>query len=417
MKNYFFLFASLAFVCSCSSLAKKKKTGILTSEPIKHESGFLHNRISDFMNSNLVNRGFNGSILVAQNDTIIYEKYVGTVHLGKKDSINETTSIQLASTGKTITAVAILQMVQDGKISLEDTLGKFFQGFPYPGITIKMLLSHQSGLPNYLYFITDEIWDKTQNVTNRDVLELLFSRKPNLYFKPGSRFGYSNTNFVLLALIIEKISGKKFPEYMKEQFFEPLNMKHTYVFTQSDSAAATPSFTEKNQLWRNDFLDLTYGDKNIYSSPEDLFCWSHALFNYKIIDPVLLDSAFTPQQFGLASQSKEIKRAHFYGLGFRIFISPAGKKVIYHFGRWHGFNAAFARLPDEKITIIILGNKFNRSIYYTAWKAYNLFGNYIAEPGQEDEDLNEPVPAKKSKIVSSSKKKPGPKSHQIKKRR
>ncbi len=369
------------------------------------------------MQDKLLTKGFNGSILIAQNDTIVYEKYFGKIDLRKKDSINENTALHLASTGKTLTAVAILQMIQDGKLSLEDSLQKFFPEFPYSGITVRMLLSHHSGLPNYLYFITDSIWDKTKKVTNQDVLDILYSKQPKAYFTPGSRYGYSNTNFVLLALIIEKLSGEKYPEYMKEHFFEPLQMDHTYVFTPGDSATATPSFNYNNRLWQNDFLEWTYGDKNIYSTPRDLFRWSEALFNGKLINPSLLDSAFTPQQFGSQQKSKRIVSIHNYGLGFRLLFAPNGKKVIYHFGRWHGFNAAFARLEDEKVTIIILGNRFTKMIYYAARLSYDLFGDYFAEPDHEEEDLDDQDQAKQTKTVPVHKSKTVRKRLQVKKQR
>ncbi len=388
MKNHFIILISLlTIVCSCND-PLSKKTGRKPADPIiELHSGPLHDKISDFMNDKLLTKGFNGSILIAQNDTIVYEKYFGKIDLRKKDSITGNTALHLASTSKTLTAAAILQLVQDGKLSLEDSLQKFFPGFPYSGITVRMLLSHHSGLPNYLYFIADSIWDKTKNVTNKDVLDLLYSKQPKAYFPPGYKYGYSNTNFVLLALIIEKLSGEKYPEYMKEHFFEPLHMDDTYVFMPGDSATATPSFNYNNRLWQNDFLEWTYGDKNIYSTPRDLFRWSQALFNGKLIRHSLLDSAFTPQEFEAQPRSKFISPLHKYGLGFRLLFAPSGKKVIYHFGRWHGFNAAFARLPDEKITIIILGNRFNKMIYYAARLAYDLFGDYFAEPDHDEEDL------------------------------
>ncbi|MBS1931770.1 MAG: beta-lactamase family protein [Bacteroidetes bacterium] len=397
MKNQFVFISLLTIVCSCTNALSEKKVSKAEVPIIKQETGLLFNKISAFMNEELLTKGFNGSILVAHNDTVVYENYFGKVDLRKNDPITENTAIHLASTGKTLTAVAVLQMIQDGKLSLEDSLGKFFPGFPYTGITVRMLLSHHSGLPNYLYFIDDSMWDKTKNVTNQDVLDLLFSHKPNAYFSPGAKYGYSNTNFVLLALIIEKLSGEKYPEYMKEHFFNPLGMYNTFVFTSNDSANATPSFNYNNHIWQPDFLDRTYGDKNIYSTPLDLFRWSRALFSGKLLNTSVLDSAFTPQQFATKKNLKNITPMHQYGLGFRLLFTPNGKKIIYHFGRWHGFNAAFARLEDEKVTIIILGNRFNKMIYYAARMSYNLFGNYFADPDHEIEDNNEPDQAKHSK--------------------
>lgn len=321
------------------------------------------------MDTLLFRSGFNGSILVAKEGEVIYEKYQGLVHLQKKDSLTDSTALHLASSSKPFTAIAILRMVQENKLALDDSLQKFFPGFPYTGITVKMLLNHRSGLPNYVYFIANSKWDKNKNVTNRDVLDFMMAQKPKISFTAGTRFSYSNTNYVLLALLIEQVSGKSFPVFMKEKFFEPLQMKHTYFFTHADSARSAPSFNYNGNFWKNDFLDITCGDKNLYSTPRDMLIWDRALESGQLISRPLLDSAYTPYSF-------EKPSVHNYGLGFRLLLLPNGKKVVYHFGRWHGFNAAYSKLPDEKVTIIILGNKFNRTVYTAAIKTYSLFGDY-----------------------------------------
>ena len=241
-------------------------------------------------------------------------------------------------------------------------------------------MNHRSGLPNYIYFLDADKTYKNEYVTNTDVLDYLVTKKPNRSFRPDSRFSYSNTNFVLLALIIEKVSGKPFGDFMKEKIFDPLQMKDTYVYSLADTATAVPSFNYNNSHWQNDKMEGTVGDKNIYSTPRDLLKWDQALYTEQFLRKTLLDSAFTPY-------SLERPSIHNYGLGWRMLLIPNGKKVIYHFGRWHGFNAAFARLIDEKVTIIILGNKFNRSIYSTASKAYDIFGDYDQRRiGGDDEE-------------------------------
>jgi CubicO group peptidase (beta-lactamase class C family) len=132
---------------------------------------------------------------------------------------------------------------------------------------------------------------------------------------------------------------------------------------------ATPSFTNRGIYWEYDFLDATYGDKNVYTTPQDLLKWDQALYTDQVISKPLLDSAFSGYSF-------EKPSVHNYGLGWRLQLLPNGKKVVYHFGKWHGSNAAFARLMDEKTTIIILGNKFNRAIYDAAHLCYDIFGDY-----------------------------------------
>jgi CubicO group peptidase (beta-lactamase class C family) len=172
---------------------------------------------------------------------------------------------------------------------------------------------------------------------------------------------------------------------MQQKFFGPLGMKHTYIFTMKDSLTATQSYSPNGTLWHYDCLEGTYGDKNLYTTPEDLLKWDQAFYTEQLINKRLQDSAFTPY-------SLERPSMHNYGLGWRLLMIPNGKKVIYHNGRWHGFNAAFARLTDEKVTIIILGNKYNSKIYTAARDAYDIFGDYRQTHDRDDEetDTNEP---------------------------
>ena len=385
---YLILFINLFYGCNNSTADKKSKDDSLlfyTPTPGKidqQESRLYYNKLSAFFDSSLLKTGFNGGIIVAKNGNIIYEKYAGRIDFRKNDTLTDSTSMHIASTSKTFTSIAVLRLVQENKLSLDDTLNKFFPEFPYSGITIKMLLSHRSGLPNYLYFMSNSKWDKKKFATNEDMLQMLYADKPNKVFSPNSRFSYCNTNFVLLAMIIEKVTGKTYPEYMQQHFFGPLQMKHTYVFTLKDTLTATPSFNYNGNYWDFDFLDGTYGDKNIYSTPQDLLKWDQALYTDQIISGAMKDSAFAPHSF-------ENPSVHNYGLGWRLQLLPNGKKVVYHFGKWHGFNAAFARLMDEKVTIIILGNKFTRNIYNAAHLCYDIFGDYKQGHGGNDEETTD----------------------------
>jgi CubicO group peptidase (beta-lactamase class C family) len=175
---------------------------------------------------------------------------------------------------------------------------------------------------------------------------------------------------------------------MRQKFFEPLHMNRTYVCTLDCIDEAVKSFKNNGRVWDNDNLEGTYGDKNIYSTPRNLLKWDQALYTEQLVNQTLLDSAFAPY-------SNERPSVHNYGLGFRMLLLPNGKKVIYHFGRWHGFNAAFARLTDEKATVIILGNKYNSNIYKSARLAYDLFGNYLQSGDDEDEETTAVVHTKK----------------------
>lgn len=311
---------------------------------------------SAFYDSTLEQTGFNGSILIAKGGEIIFEKYAGTIHLGKTDSIHAATPFHIASTTKTFTAMAVLKLAEAGKLTLNDSIQQYFPTFPYHGMTIKMLLSQRSGLPNYAYFLEKIKWDENIKVSNADILNTLIQYKPDLANLMNKRFNYSNTNFVLLALIIEKVSGMSYAEYLNKTFFIPLKMNHTYVFKWSDSATATPSYTWNGVQEKFTYLDITYGDKNIYSTVADLLKWDQALYNTSFFKQSTLDSAFQPYSF-------EKPGIHNYGLGWRMYTLPSNKKILYHNGWWHGSNATFYRAISDSLTIIIIGNKFNRNIY------------------------------------------------------
>jgi len=390
-----FLFFVVILSCNQTSRNKKLADDSLQYYPPtpqkldKEEFRHYYRLISSFFDTTLLDKGFNGGILIAKNGNVIFEKYSGLVDLRKKgDSITSTTPMHIASTSKTFTATAILRMVQENKLSLNDSLEKFFPGFPYHGITVRMLITHRSGLPNYLYFMSNNKWGMDekgrwthQYATNQDVLKMMYDKRPDPTGSPDGRFTYCNTNFVLLAMIVEKISGMTFPDFMRQHFFEPLLMKNTFVFTLKDTLTATPSFTPNGTYWNYDFLDATYGDKNIYTTPQDLLKWDQALYSGQVIGQPLLDSAF-------AGYSFEKPSVHNYGMGWRLQLLPNGKKIVYHFGKWHGSNAAFARLMDEKATIIIIGNKFNRAIYNSAHICYDIFGDYLQQKVTDPDEID-----------------------------
>lgn len=393
MRSVFALVFFIPFFFSCKQSnnheVESNEAEEVLEEPIiseklsSKEINDYKNKLTNLFDSNLMNRNFNGGVIVAKGGNILYENYTGFINPLKKDQpITDTTSFHLASTSKPFTGVAVLKLIQQGKIHLNDDVALYLPGFPYAKVTIKDLLSHRSGLPNYLYFMEDkQKWPAGRMVSNNDVLSFLIQYQPALNYKPGTRFNYCNTNYVLLALIIEKLTGKTYPDYLKEAIFKPLGMKHSFVYTPADSGKVVVSYRPSGALWEHDIFDNTYGDKNIYSTPRDMVKWDAALYDNNFISHTLLDSAYQPL-------SNERPSIHNYGLGWRLLNLKNGKKVIYHNGKWHGFTPAFARLCDEKAVIVILGNKMNSSIYGAAKLAYNVFGDYMQNEPAVDEDVS-----------------------------
>jgi CubicO group peptidase (beta-lactamase class C family) len=360
----------------------------------KAEFRYYYNIFKNHFEKELFARGFSGQLLIAKNGTVVFEKTMGFADMRTKDTLTENTPMHIASVGKTFTSMAILHLKETGSLQLDDTLGKFFPGFPYQGITIQMLLSHRSGLPNYLHYLS-KIKDQDTCYSNEDVLNSLYTLHPNLEHRAGTRFSYSNTNFVLLAMIVEKLTGESFPAYMKKTFFDPLQMKNTFIYAKQDTLTPTPSFEWNGRYWQPDPFDCTYGDKNLYTTSHDLLKWDQALSNGQFFKKETLDTAFTPY-------SNERKSIHNYGLGWRMMIFPSGKKFIYHNGRWHGSNAVFVRFIDENATMIIIGNKYSSHIYSSAMKAYNLFGNYL--PGYQKPDDDDDTDDAENVVVENTKK-------------
>lgn len=322
----------------------------------------LQQQVTAWYDSLLGKSNFNGSVLVAKNGNIIYTRYNGTAHLPGNDTINNETPFHIASVSKTLTAMATLKLWEAGKFQLDDPFQKYFPDFNYPDITIRSLLNHRSGLPNYVYFMEELGWNKKQYIHNADVLNYLITRKAELknIGRPNTYFSYCNTNYALLALLIEKMSGQSFPEYMKSSLFEPIGMTHSFIFQQSDSGKVPLSYDWKGQLIPMNFLDLVYGDKNMYSTTEDLLKWDRALKPGVLLKAATLEEAYKPY-------SNEKAGVRNYGLGWRLNVYPDGYKVVYHNGWWHGNNASFIRMIPEDITIIVLGNRFNKSIYKTKY--------------------------------------------------
>ena len=338
-------------------------------------------------NSLLGNAGFNGAILIAKNGEIIFEDYKGVINYKTKEPITANSQFHIASVSKTFTAMAVLRLMEQGKINLDADVKTYLSAFPYNNVTIKNLLSHRSGLPNYVHLMegnsTESFRKKNKRgkwvtysrvvknnnikaglVTNKDMLQFLIDKHPAIESLPNRRFQYCNTNFALLALIVEKITGLDFPTYMKDSVFTPLGMNNTYVFSIKDTAHYTPSYKYNFVPYGIEKLDCVYGDKNVYSTPRDMLVWDKTLYTNKFI---------TQQTYQLACTacSNERSGTHNYGLGWRLFTYPT-YTIPYHNGWWHGNNAVFTRLVKDTATIIVLGNRYNPRIY-KAKELANIF--------------------------------------------
>lgn len=334
--------------------------------------------VENFYNKYFANSGYSGSFLVAKNGYILYENYEGYSSFEKKEKIDATSSLHIASISKVITSVAILKLVDENKINLDDKVTQYLPSFPYQKTTIRTLLNHRSGLPNYARFevLLGKKWNRKNILTNEGVLQLLSKHKFPLVFKHDSHFSYCNTNYVMLALIIEKVTNSKYEEALKKMIFEPLSMENSFVFkypTDKDKVSQSYKSNYLNYGW--DQYDALYGDKNIYSTPRDLLKLDLALYSDEFLSKSLKELAFK----GYSYEKKGVKN---YGLGIRLREWETGEKIHYHNGWWHGNTSSYVSLKKDTITIIALSNKYSKKPYQIM-KISGLMGEYPIEIDKE----------------------------------
>ncbi|HEY0667041.1 MAG TPA: serine hydrolase domain-containing protein [Sphingobacteriaceae bacterium] len=338
-------------------------------------------RIDEFMKRLHRNRGFNGNVLVAKKGKIIYQNAIGWADYLHRDSLKINSKFELASVSKPITSTAVLLLVEQGKLRLDQDVREFFPNFPYEGITVKLLLTHRSGMMNYVYFV-DGLWkkqkkDERKGITNMDVMNLIAENKPARYSAPDVRFHYNNSNYMVLAAIIEKVTGKSYADFLQENIFKPIGMKNTAVYSKAvyDKIPVDVVGHDRGS-WRysvvQNFLDGPVGDKGVYSTVQDLFLFDRALRDGRLLKKETLDSAYTPHN--------KMERGHFnYGYGWRLFID-GDHKVAYHTGWWHGFRHIYLRDLNKDITIVLLTNLSNGSLHQLD-ELYKMVGMPVVRRG------------------------------------
>jgi CubicO group peptidase (beta-lactamase class C family) len=304
--------------------------------------------------------GFNGTVLYAEKGRIILQKAYGYQNVRrKKDSIVTSDAFQLASVSKMFTAMSIMILKDDGKLSYDDDIRKYLPSLPYEGVTIRMLLTHRSGLPRYMSVAHENWTNKKIPMDNDDMLGLFVEYKPDLYFKPNNGFHYCNTNYAMLANIVESVSEMTFDNFVEARIFKPLGMNNSFVYNmRGDSAVplyieeGVPGYYHKGWRWRkmtNEYLNGVMGDKNIYTSVEDLYKYDRAMDSFTLLPDSIISEAF---ELGSPSYWK---RKNNYGFGWRI--KEDRDSTVFHFGWWKGFRTFYLRDMKYQKTLIVLTNK------------------------------------------------------------
>ncbi|MEP6682162.1 MAG: serine hydrolase domain-containing protein [Parafilimonas sp.] len=320
--------------------------GFLTAHA---QADSMSQKLNEYLTSANKFDKFNGNALIVQHGKILLQKSYGYKNFAAQVLNDSNTIFQIGSITKQFTATVILKLQEEGKLSVNDKLSKYFPDFKHADeITIEDLLTHTSGIYNYTADIDEEDSDITCNpIANQLVLDLMF--KHDLDFKPGTQFSYDNSGYYLLGLIIEKVSGKSYEQNVRDIIFTPLQMTHSlFDFKHSEDTNIATGYQTINDTiqkeasaWRWDST-VSYAAGAIWSTSNDIYKWAQAVANKKILSAESWKAALTPH-------------LEHYGYGF--FIDTLyGKKAIAHGGGIPGFISYLCYFPDEDVTIILLNN-------------------------------------------------------------
>ncbi len=328
--------------------------------------------VDSYFSKLIVEENFNGMFLVAKNGKIIYERYMGVANEETGEQFRYDTPMHVASISKVITATMVLRLVDQKKLKLDDPLNKYITDFPYPEISVRMCLNHRTGLPYYGYY-PDSLIPKGKLLTNQGVLELLKAHHYPLYFPANTQFSYCNTNYAMLALLIEKITKKPFPQVIQEEIFDPLRMTHSYIKTDTILPANfARSYDSRGNFERWNEFDGIYGDKNMYTTAHDLLKFDKALYSGKFVSKAMKLQMMMGYSYEHPGKSN-------YGLGFRLREEAGKSTFIFHTGWWHGNTGCYARLQKDSVCIIIISNHYTKRVFGINQLSM-LFGNYPFAP-------------------------------------
>lgn len=321
------------------------------------------------------NQRLNGNVLIAENGKIVYERSFGYADIAAKKLHARTSAFHIASITKTFTATAILQLVEKGKLALDDAVAKHLKGFPYPQVTVRHLLSHTSGLPSF-----EVLFDSVRKVhpdtvfTNADIISGYVASKAPLLYEPLSNYNYNNINYSLLGLIVEKLSGKSLHRYLKEHILQPagmsqtffpkiifyhytvqeaknLSMMYRYRYVYSKKMARVDTLPFESKYWYNYNFE---GFGEIISTASDLFKYDQALYNNVLLRDSTLQQAFKP---AILSNGK-VNEA---GFGLCWIVAPDSDygDLVMHGGGVPGLRTFLLRNITKHQTIIVLDNNEN----------------------------------------------------------
>ncbi|WP_160914369.1 serine hydrolase domain-containing protein [Halobacillus litoralis] len=328
-------------------------------------------KLFDYLESN---RLFSGVVLLSEEGEAFYKRAVG-----KKSEIKQQTIdaiFEIASISKSFTAVAIMMLNDEKKLRLDDDITKYFPSLPYKGITIKNLLNHTSGLPDYMEWFEDtKNWNHSRVATNQDVINYLNKEKPEVLFKVNEKWEYCNTGYVLLAEIIGMVSNLTYDEFLNKRIFTPLEMVNTsthsqflesrlenfslgYIYDWEKGIYYLPQQLKEHKYVY--FFDGVKGDGGIKSTAADLLKWEQAIYNNELLSQEAIDMILSSTSLKGNVTTGYCPGLHKdfggYGLGWKLENHPRYKEIVLHDGYWAGFCTSLISYKDFNKSIIMLNN-------------------------------------------------------------
>jgi len=316
-------------------------------------------RVSDFVNEYLRKKQIPGcAVMVRHNGKTVLCRGYRVANLEHRVPVTLKTVFQSGSIGKQFTAMAVMILAEEQKLAVDDPVTKYLAvPASWSAITIRHLLTHTSGLGDY-----PESFSLQQNYTEDDLLKMIVAQP--LAFMPGEKWSYSNLGYVTLGILIHKVSGQFWGDFVREQIFEPLSMKHARVISEADiipNRAAGYMLKDgvlKNQQWVSPSVNTT-ADGSLYFTIEDLTKWDAALDAHKLISPAWYEQMWTPVKLKDGATAA-------YGFGWRISKNDSGHRLIEHGGAWQGFASYIMRYPDDHLSVAVLCNRAGASATYIA---------------------------------------------------
>jgi CubicO group peptidase (beta-lactamase class C family) len=369
-------------------LAKCAKIGLLlavswtSGSPCVAENGVQEEQIDHILEALKSPQAPGVAVLVIKDGVAVFTRGYGVADLRSLRRIDERTNFRLASCTKQFTAMAVMLLVHDGKLHYEDRLTDVFPDFPGYGkfITIRNLLNHTSGLLDY-----EDLMAKPAHGTSPEaipqikdaaVLQLLKQQKATK-FTPGAKWDYSNSGYVVLAMVVQKVSGQPFGDFLHDRIFAPLEMKQTVAYEKGKNTVTHRAYghTHEGGAWREmdqSPTSATLGDGGVYSSIDDLAKWDRALAHHTLLSEAEMKPAITPVNVPDGSVREPDGRPAAYGFGW--FLNPYQEHPrMWHFGETVGFRTTIQRFVNENLTIIVLCNRDDVVPADLALKVADLF--------------------------------------------